>query len=183
MASESGHEWGNHIVPLVRLGTETLIADVGIRDGTRSPLHLVEGSVAQVPFQYQLKHLGGTLWRFCFDRRACIPGLDLDVAPVGLSHFQAWHVFSSTAQESFFVRNFVAQKRGAESTLTLHGCVLTRVHVEGTSSLDILDERDWLSALEGEIGVRLVDVSRRELHDLWQRVRARHEIWEQAGRP
>jgi len=182
-AGEDGHAWGNHIIPLVRLGAEIFIVDTGIGDGIRDPLPLGEDIVTQAPFRYRLEHLGGVLWRLHHDERASIAGFDLDVTPVELSSFAAQHAFLSTSEDSYFVKNFIAQRRHADHVLTLRGCVLTRTDAHSRSRRDIHNEHEWLALVVREFGLCLADVSQQERLDLWQRVRATHEAWNQAGRP
>lgn len=179
---EDGHGMGNHIVPLVRLGGETFVADTGIRDGIRDPLLLVEGVVEQTPFRYRLEHIGGAVWRLHNDERASIAGFDFDVTPVELSTFAEKHASFSTSEESYFVNNFVAHKRCADHALTMRGCVLTQTDVHTRSNRDVLDEHEWIALLETEFGLCLVDVNQQQRRNLWQRVRATHEVWDQCGR-
>lgn len=182
-AGEDGHAWGNHVIALVRLGGESFIVDVGIRDGLRDPLLLREHTVLSAPFRYRLEHSGGVLWHLYYEERASIAGFDLDVTPVEPSSFALEHVFLSTSQDSYFVRNFIAHRRPADHVLTLRGCVLTRTDVHTRSSRDILTEREWLTLLVEEFGLSLGNLSRQERLGLWRRVQARHNAWNQVGRP
>ncbi|HZC25473.1 MAG TPA: arylamine N-acetyltransferase [Actinopolymorphaceae bacterium] len=182
-AGADGRWWGNHLVVLVRFGTETWVADVGMGDGFRDPVPLVEGSVYQLPFRYRLRHVGGPLWRFHHDVTATTEGYDLDVTPVGLASYAAMHTFLSTSPESGFVQKLVVQRRHHAHTLTLRGCVLTRADADGKSARDVEKESEWLDLLGGEFGLRLDGFAPGALSALWIRVRTTHEAWVRAGRP
>jgi N-hydroxyarylamine O-acetyltransferase len=187
-AGDDGRWWGNHMVLLVRFGrartrTATWVADVGMGDGFREPVRLVDGAFHQQPFRYRLRHVGGCRWRFHHDERATTAGFDLDVTPVGLASFVAMHRFLSTSPESSFVLKSVVQRRSRDHTLTLRGCVLTRVDGSGRTVRDVTTEEDWYGLVADEFGVRLHGVSAEERHALWTRVRSMHEAWDRAGRP
>lgn len=185
--------WGNHLVPLVRfperawpeqISPEQIwVVDVGLGDGFRDPFPLAPADLPQPPFHYRLEHVHGTLWRFHHDARASITGFDLDVSPVPLTAFVAKHEELSTSPESSFVRKLVVQVRRADHTLTLRGCVLTRLDAAGKASRDVLKNDEWMGLLRDEFGLRLDDVEPQALTALWERVRTAHEAWDRAGCP
>ncbi|MDT0348125.1 arylamine N-acetyltransferase family protein [Pseudonocardia charpentierae] len=173
-AGDGGRRWGNHVVPLVWLAGEVFVVDVGIGDGIRSPLRLAEGTSVQPPFRYRLEHRGGERWRLDHDRRAFVPGLDLDTTPVELSRFAATHTDLSTSADSYFVRYFTVQRRAADHVLTMRGRVLTRVDTSGTSCRMIHNREEWEAVLVEKFGLVLPIKSEHERSALWRRVYAPH---------
>ncbi|WP_020579529.1 arylamine N-acetyltransferase family protein [Actinopolymorpha alba] len=178
-----GSAWGNHLVLLVWFPGETWLADVGMGDGFRDPVPLVDGVLDQPPFRYHLEHLDGPRWRFHHDERASFAGFDLDVTPVSLTAFAPVHERLSTSADSPFVQKLVVQLRRADHALTLRGCVLTCVDATGRSSRDVRKEDEWFGLLYDEFRLRLDDVPRDTLAALWDRVSASHDAWDRAGRP
>ncbi|HEY6738081.1 MAG TPA: arylamine N-acetyltransferase [Actinopolymorphaceae bacterium] len=174
--------WGRHVVILVDFAHETWIADVGLGDGFRDPIPLVEGRSDQPPFTYRLEHLSGLRWFFHHDPSATLDGFEMDVRPVPLSAFEEQHRIQSTSPSSGFVQTLTVQARRADHALVLRGCVLTRVDGNGKQATDVDSEHEWWDVVVGEFRLRLDDVDAEARAALWRRVRGAHEAWIRSGR-
>jgi arylamine N-acetyltransferase len=178
--------WGEHMVLLVQsddLGDLTWVADVGLGDGFRDPMPLTEATIEQAPFRYCWEHRGGALWQFHHDPASSILGFDMDATPVALRAFEAKHAELSTSPKSSFLQKLVAQRRGADHTLTLRGCVFIRADADGVHKHDVDDASEWFALLRNDFGLALEDVDAGVRTQLWERTRLAHLAWLAAGRP
>lgn len=154
------------------------IADAGLGDALHEPLPLHEGTYAQGPFHYRLRHSevepGG--WRLDHDPQGSFVGMDFAPRRATLDDFAERHVFLSTSPESGFVRTCAVQRRDAGGVDALTGCLLRRLGDGGTTRI-IERQAEWFEALGDVFGLALTDLDGTARDALWSRVRTAHEAW------
>jgi N-hydroxyarylamine O-acetyltransferase len=155
------------------------LADVGLGDALHGPLPLVEGTHAQGPFRYRLRHSdlepGG--WRWEHDPRGSFVGMDFRAERATQDDFRARHAYLSTSPQSPFVRTCVVQRRDTRGVDELTGCVLRRHEGVAGPARTLETREEWHGALRDVFDLPLDDVGARERERLWARVRAAHEAW------
>jgi len=155
------------------------LVDVGLGDALHGPLPLVEGTHAQGPFRYVLRHSdlepGG--WRWEHDPRGSFVGMDFRAERATQDDFRARHTYLSTSPQSPFVRTCVVQRRDAGGVDELTGCVLRRLGALDGAARTLETRDEWYGALRDVFHLPLDDLTARERERLWTRVRATHEAW------
>ncbi|CAN5618134.1 arylamine N-acetyltransferase [soil metagenome] len=156
--------------------------DVGLGEGFLDPVPLVAGAVSDGPFSFGVSDVTEAGWSFANDPHGAFAGLEVRPLPVDHEVVVAAHAVLSTPPTGVFAKFLVVQRRSVGGLTTLRGCVVTEVDATGSRSADLTTYDDWRSALE-TLGVTTADVDPAELRALHERMRAAHQVWDEAGRP
>ncbi|WP_217231912.1 arylamine N-acetyltransferase family protein [Streptomyces anulatus] len=176
---------GNHmaltvVVPSAPDGTGgTLLVDVGLGFAFHEPLPLRPGSVGQGPFGYELgpSPFEAGAWRLDHRPLRGFAGADISLAPARPADFAEEHARLSTAPDSDFVRLARVQRRDADGTDLLLGCVLTRITAAGDERTELDTATEWFDALRSTFGIHPDAFGADGRDRLWRTVRAGHEEW------
>jgi N-hydroxyarylamine O-acetyltransferase len=164
---------GNHLCLLVRLDQPYLV-DVGFGGSLAEPLPLRASEREDRPYRLGLSELGDSYWRFAeiahgdgdpfsFDFRA---------APADEALLARKCQFLQTDPASPFIQNLVAQRRTADTHVSLRGRVLATTH---TARVDkkLLNSADELVAILRD----QFDLDTPEAASLWPSICARHDAF------
>jgi arylamine N-acetyltransferase len=177
---------GNHLGVTVRTpdGAEWLV-DAGLGDGPAEPLPLVWGSYEQDGFTFALgpSDFDPAGWRFEHDPRGSFVGADFSRAAASTEDFAEMHEELSSSPTSGFVRVATVQRCIDGGVEILRGCVQSTQTGSGVQRRDVDSGDDWWGIVIEGFGLAYGDVPRAERDAVWNRVRATHEEWDDAGRP
>jgi len=156
------------------------IVDAGLGDMPFEPIPLEYGSYAQGPLRYQVERSGAAEggWRLVHDPAASFVGVDF--APEALEdieEFKPRHEFYSRSPESPWHQLFLVRSRHAGGSNELRGCVWSRRDADGIEKIELQTKARWLEVLGDVFQEHLVNYSRQERDELWNRVWKRHEEW------
>jgi arylamine N-acetyltransferase len=157
--------------------------DVGLGEGSSDPLPLIAGQFGDGDLAVGIEDVDRAGWSYVHHRYGSFRGLEVRDLPVGQPEVRAAHTALSTPPDGAFTRVLVVQRRVADHVDTLRCCVLTRFGPDGRTTRDLTTYDDWRAALTDALGLPLDDVAEDELRALFERMRAAHDAWEQAGRP
>jgi arylamine N-acetyltransferase len=180
-----GHAWAtlerratpmlNHLVLLVTIDGRRWWPDLGLGDGFRDPVEVVNGRVTQGPFGYEICEAHGDEWSFRHDPAGSFRGVDVRAHRPGPDEVAAAHRVLSTPPDGRFTRVLVVQRRDDAGTETLRGIRHQRAG-DGAFTRDLHRYDDWRAVL-ASLGVSLSGVTEEEVRDLHARMRAGHEDW------
>lgn len=159
---------GNHTALLVRLD-QLYLADLGLGDGIRDPIPLVEGTYDQGSLSFRLERLPDGYWRFHNHPLAYPTNFDFREAAADWTLIGRHNHFQQTDSSSTLCANFVCQIMKSESVTCLTGRVLREKTASGTIKT-LLSEEDFENVL-----FRLFGVRDSALQSIWPKVAARHE--------
>jgi arylamine N-acetyltransferase len=157
--------------------------DVGLGEGFRDPVALVDGAFDDGGFRYSVTGAGAEGWSFANAPGGTFAGLEVTTRPVGPDAVRAAHRELSTPPAGHFARILVVQRRRDGHYDSLRGCVLSRVEPAGARTQDVTSYDDWRAALVEVLRLPVDDVPDDDLQTLWSSVRGAHEAWDAAGRP
>ncbi|WP_244927545.1 arylamine N-acetyltransferase [Nocardioides sp. W7] len=158
-------------------------ADVGLGEGFRLPLPLVEGEQVQDGFRYRLDDVRPDGWSFRNDASGSFVGVEVTDGDTGPGAMVAAHAELSAPGEGRFARIVVVQRRDTEGIWEVRGCLLRRVTPTGVTETVLASYDDWRAALAEQLQVPLDDLPQEPLRELHARSWAAHQEWETAGRP
>ncbi|MEU7248761.1 arylamine N-acetyltransferase [Streptomyces sp. NPDC045251] len=160
-----------------------LLVDVGLGFAFHEPLPLRAGRAEQGAFGYELgpSSVEAGAWRLDHRPLRGFAGADISLAPARPEDFAEEHVRLSTAPDSDFVRLARVQRRDADGTDLLLGCVLTRITVAGDERTGLDTATDWFDALWSTFGIHPDEFGAEGRDRLWGTVRAGHEEWRRSG--
>ncbi|WP_328947324.1 arylamine N-acetyltransferase [Streptomyces sp. NBC_00250] len=155
------------------------LVDVGLGFAFHEPLPLHPGRAEQGPFGYELSpsSFEAGAWRLDHRPLRGFAGADISLAPARATDFAQEHARLSTAPDSDFVRLARVQRRDADGTDLLLGCVLTRITATGDERTELDTATDWFDALWSTFGIHPDEFGAGERGRLWRTVRAGHEEW------
>ncbi|MFH5183315.1 arylamine N-acetyltransferase [Paenibacillus sp. TAB 01] len=159
---------------------ERWIVDVGLGDMPYEPLPYRYGEYEQGPLSYRLTESTVVTpgWRLEHDPLASFAGVDIDAAVLtDLQEFIPKHAFYSRSPESPWINMFLVRQRDADASNELRGCVWSRRDKNGLTKTELESKRQWLDVLGDVFGEHLVNYSRLERDELWNRVAAAHAEW------
>jgi N-hydroxyarylamine O-acetyltransferase len=156
-------------------------ADVGLGEGFRLPLPLVDGEHVQDGFRYRLSDVGPDGWSFRHDPAGSFAGIEVTGGDTGPGAMVASHAELSAPGEGRFARLVVVQRRDASGIWEVRGCLLRRVTPTGATETVLASYDDWRAALTGELRVPLDDLPEDPLRELYARSWTAHLEWA-AGR-
>lgn len=159
---------GNHILVLVYLD-RTYIADLGLGDGLREPLPLVEGTHAQGRLSFGLRRLADGYWRFTNHAGAHPVSFDFSEDPVDPAALEARNRELQTSPDSIFVQNLIIQQMRPETLVCLTGLIFQEKFAEAAGKRMIRDAEELESLVSGVFGLHDP-----ETRHVWPRVEARH---------
>jgi len=159
---------GNHLVLLVQLD-KTYIVDLGIGDGCRAPLPLVEGSHQQGELSFQLERIKERYWRFHNHSFGVPASFDFrqEVADEPLLASVCHKL--QVSPDSSFVQNFVAQIMQDNSVTSLTGKVMSVKTLAGTTKTVFSSSAELESTLAEVFGIE-----DQEIQSIWPKIEARH---------
>jgi len=156
--------------------------DTGLGDALHKPLPLAPGEYVQGPLRFVLSATDDGIgdWHLTHDPSGSFSGMSFREPAVEMAAFADRHEFLSTSPESNFATTVTVQRRHADGTDVLRGCVLSRVS-GAASEGETFDRRDvWIAVVADEFGIHL-DARERAIDVLWARVSAAHEAWAASG--
>lgn len=150
--------------------------DAGLGDAIHAPLPLITGDHFDRAFRFSLVDLGQGRWQFAHDRRGTFAGMRFSEGRAEIGAFSARHRFNATSPDSTFAETVTVQRRHADGSDVLRGCVLTRTTTDGATRTVAACLDDWLALLADVFDLH-IDVPRADLGELWTRLRSKHEAW------
>ena len=161
---------GNHSLVLVRLDGEYHLADLGLGDGIREPIPLVEGAHRQGGLIFRLERLDDGYWRYHNHQFALPASFDFrEEAADEQWIIERLHYFS-TDKDSMFVQNLFCQIMSMESVLCLTGRFLLTKTLRGKTKT-LISEDSFERILADTFGLRHPEAMK-----IWPRVAARHRL-------
>jgi len=160
--------FGDHTAILVRLD-ETYLADLGLGDGIRDPIPLIEGTYSQGALSFRLERLEDGYWRFHSHAFAYPNNFDFRDEPADWVRIGRQNQRLQTDPASIFVSNFVCQIMKPESVTCLTGRVLREKTVNGTTK-QLISKDEFEDIL-----YRVFGIHDEEASSIWPKVATRHE--------
>jgi len=169
-------EWGdemlgNHLVLLVQLD-KTYIADLGIGDGGRTPLPLVEGTHQQGgDLVFRLERINDGYWRFHNHSFGIPTTFDFKQEVADETLIASMNQELQTSPDAIFVQNFVAQIMRENSITCLTGKVMRDKTSAGTTKTILSTAKELEHTL-----VEVFGIKDPEVQSIWPRIQARHTV-------
>jgi N-hydroxyarylamine O-acetyltransferase len=160
--------FGDHTAILVRLG-ETYLADLGLGDGIRDPIPLIEGTYSQGVLSFRLQLLEDGYWRFHNHSFAYPSSFDFRDEPTDWERIGQQNHRQQTDPASTLASNFVCQIMKPESVTCLTGRVLREKTVNGTSK-QLISKDEFEDVLCWVFGIHDEEAS-----SIWPKVATRHD--------
>ncbi len=148
-ASQGDQQLGNHLVLEVALD-QPYIADVGLGDGLREPIPLVEGTYRQGYLQYRLEKIENNFWRFHNHDYSNIDSFDFRHEQADESELAAKCEWLQTDPESPFKLLLIAQRFDADRIHVQLGRVATTIARNGKTS-ETLESAEALQSRLAEV--------------------------------
>ena len=158
---------GNHTAILISL-EKTYLADLGLGDGIRDPIPLIEGTYVQGTLTFRLERIENGYWRFFNHAFAYPTNFDFRDEPLDAALIDRNAEELQTSVESIFVQNLVCQIMQPESVTCLTGRVLRHKTTEGTTKR-LVKASEFERVLVDVFGIHCPEVT-----SLWSRVEDRH---------
>jgi N-hydroxyarylamine O-acetyltransferase len=156
--------------------------DVGLGDGFREPLPIVEGEYQQDGFRYRIEEVRDDGWSFRHDPSGTFGGVEVTSRPTDPAAVLRAHSELCAPGVGQFARLLVVQRRHGAGVTTLRGCLLHQVTAAGTS-VTVLDTYDaWRAGLV-DLGLPLGGIDDVVLRSLFERTLKAHLLWVAAGSP
>lgn len=159
---------GNHLTLIVALDQRWL-CDLGLGDGIRAPIPLMEGSHRDDTMDFRLERLPDGFWRFHNHGYGTPETFDFRDAPADEALFERQNAQLQRDPASHFVLNAEAVRMGRDHSVTLLGRVLRHATAAGVSKSVLQDPQSLALALSDHFGIHGVDTAL-----LWPRIVARH---------
>lgn len=162
---------GNHLTLLVRCDDQTYLADLGLGDGLREPVPLVEGVHLDGPLQFRLEVLPDGFWRFHNHGYGSPETFDFRAEPADESVLCAKSAQLQSDPASHFVLNAECIVMREASSICLLGRVFRQSSDAGTEKTLLLSADEMTAALAQHFGI--VDLP---IHTIWREIEARHTM-------
>jgi N-hydroxyarylamine O-acetyltransferase len=158
---------GNHTAILVTLD-KIYLADLGLGDGIRDPIPLLEGAYIQGKLTFRLERIESGYWRFLNHAFAYPTNFDFRDEPLDAARIDRMAEEFQTSAESIFVQNLACQIMQPESVTCLTGRVLRQKTAEGTTK-KLVKVSEFEQVLADIFGIR-----DEEAASVWPRIEERH---------
>lgn len=158
---------GDHTALLVRLD-RTYLVDLGLGDGLRYPIPLVEGSYQHASLTFRLERLASDYWRFHNHSQALPATFDFKDVPADLAVLQNHNRRQQTDADWELCANLVCQKMQAETVTCLTGRILRKKSAAGVQKT-VIGEDEFEATLARLFGIEDPDVM-----SVWPGVAERH---------
>ena len=165
---EGDQALGNHLLLLVKLDM-TYVADLGVGDGAREPLPLVEGMHQQGEFEFRLEIIEDGYWRFHNHSFGVPTTFDFKPQAANEDLISRMNFELQTNPDAMFVQNFVAQIMRENSITCLTGKVMREKTAQGTKKSILSSAQELEDTLSKVFGIRNPQVQ-----SIWPRIEARH---------
>jgi N-hydroxyarylamine O-acetyltransferase len=159
---------GTHMMLLVHL-EEAWLCDLGLGDGLRAPVPLVEGPHRDGALTFHLERLPDGYWRFTNHPEGSPDSFDFHPGPADEALFLRQNAFLQSDPESSFVLRPIAIRMTGEGSLTLVGRVLRRLGADGLHKSLIGSPEEMVEILARDFGITGVDCAA-----MWPRILSRH---------
>jgi N-hydroxyarylamine O-acetyltransferase len=168
-------EWGditlgNHLVLLVHLD-KTYMADLGIGDGCRAPLPLVEGSHQQGDLVFRLERIKDGYWRFHNHSFGIPTTFDFNQESANEELIANTSHKLQINPDSIFVQNFIAQIMKENSITCLTGKIMRIKTSTGTTKTILASAKELETTLTEVFGIKDPDIKL-----IWPKIQARHAV-------
>lgn len=150
--------------------------DVGLGDAFRDPIPLVVGTYQQGPFTYLLDEVRPDGWSFRHDASGSFTGVEVSLLPTQPADVLASHAELCAPDVGQFAKVLVVQRRHAEGSTTLRGCVLTQIDASGRSQTELEGWDAWRAGLD-DLHLPVGDLDEAELRALHARMSDAHQVW------
>jgi N-hydroxyarylamine O-acetyltransferase len=168
---ERGDEMlGNHLVLLVQLD-KTYIADLGVGDGCRTPLPLIEGTHQQGGLVFRLERINDGYWRFHNHSFGIPTTFDFRQEAADETLIARTNHELQTSPDAIFVQNFVAQLMRENGITCLTGKVMRDKTSVGTTKTILSSAEELEHTLDEVFGIEDP-----EIQSIWPRIQARHAV-------
>lgn len=168
-------------------------ADAGMGEGFAEPLPLVRGEHVVDGWSFGIgagygaqaagRPTGPAAWTYQHLPDGVVRGVVVTSRDHSADVIAASHLFRSTAPESPFLRVLVAQRIDGPVQRGIRGLVHQTMTPGSREQRDLTSYDDWRGALVDDLLLPVADVTPDEWASLWERTRAAHRAWEDAGRP
>ncbi|SED33935.1 N-acetyltransferase [Nocardioides exalbidus] len=168
-------------------------ADAGLGEGFAEPLPLVRGEHDVDGWSYGIgagygaqaagRPTGPAAWTYRHLPGGVLSGIVVTSRDHSSDAVAAAHVALSLGEGSPFRRVLVAQRIDGPQQLTVRGLVHQVLTPGSRDQRDLVSYDDWRSALADDLLLPADDVTDDEWTSLWERTRASHRVWDEAGRP
>jgi N-hydroxyarylamine O-acetyltransferase len=159
---------GNHLTLIVRLQQDWL-CDLGLGDGLRAPIPLIEGAHHDGAFRYRLERLPDGHWRFYNHSYGSPDTFDFRDAPADEALLLRQNDILQRDPASYFVLNAEVTRMGPDHCVTLLGRVLRHTSAGGVEKTLIPSAEALSRVLHDQFGITGVDVAA-----IWPGILARH---------
>ncbi|CAE7942552.1 nhoA, partial [Symbiodinium sp. KB8] len=176
--------WGEHVVLIVHLEEGDFIADVGLGEGSRSPVRLEDAAWTEDGFEFSLQARSGGEWRFenPINATGCLPGFafDMSTSAPNFDEFDAFHEFYWSHPDSNYVTSpvFFHRKTKGQGILSMHACTLRRTHPELPGGKEVLtiasSKEEWFRIVNDVFFIPLDDLDEHEKQKVWELVSTQH---------
>ncbi len=168
-------EWGdemlgNHLLLLVKLD-KTYIADLGVGDGGRTPIPLVEGTHHQSDLEFRLERIDDGYWRFHNHSFGIPTTFDFKQEAADETLIARTNLELQTSSDALFVQNFVVQIMRENTITCLTGKVMREKTSTGTTKTLLSSAKELEHTLSETFGIKDP-----EIQSIWPKIQARHAV-------
>ncbi|NYE38929.1 arylamine N-acetyltransferase [Nocardioides cavernae] len=168
-------------------------ADAGLGEGFAEPLPLVRGDHVVDGWSYGIgagfgaqaagRPTGPAAWTYRHLPGGVLRGIVVTARDHSAAAVDAAHDALTGHDRSPFRRVVVVQRIDGPRQLTVRGLVHTVLTPDGREQRDLTSYAEWRAALADDLLLPTDDVTDDEWSGLWERTRASHRAWDEAGRP
>jgi arylamine N-acetyltransferase len=160
---------GNHLCLMVRLDQPYLV-DVGFGGSLAEPLPMRASEREDRPYRLRLSETADGFWRFTEVAHADPFSFDFRAATADEALLAERCRYLQTDPASPFVQNLVAQRRTANTHVSLRGRVLSTIHSSHTDKVLLNSADELIATLRARF-----DLAVPEAAGLWPAICARHD--------
>ncbi|MCF6377292.1 arylamine N-acetyltransferase [Nocardioides KLBMP 9356] len=168
-------------------------ADAGMGEGFAEPLPLVRGDHVLDGWTFGIgagygaqaagRPTGPAAWTYRHLPGGVVSGVVVTSRDHSPEAVASSHHALGTGAESPFRRVVVAQRIDGRVQRCVRGLVHQTMTPDSREQRDLTSYDDWRGALVDDLMVPVDDVTPEEWTALWERARAAHRAWDEAGRP